>query len=404
MEKLRREMTAAADSLNFETAARLRDLIQGIERATERQQMISTELDDRDVIGLLADEVQACAALLQIRSGRVVGEEHHFLDGAVPGAEGEALCQFVEQHYQRRAAGPGGLPPQILLSHAIEDSAVVAEWMRGLRGGRVALLVPRRGEKHRLMGMALRNARLHLEERKNRVASDQARADEAMLELQESLGLSSVPYRIECYDISNTQGSQSVGAMVVFQNGQPARGEYRSFKIRSVDGPNDFASIQEVLGRRLKRGAEGAEGFRDLADLIVIDGGKGQLHAALEVEAELGVEIPTVGLAKRLEEVFLPGRSESILLPRASPALFLLQRIRDETHRFGITFHRKLRAKSQTRSVLDTVPGIGEKRRRALLKQFGSVDKMKQATAEELARTPGMSRPAAQQVFEALRR
>ncbi len=264
------------------------------------------------------------------------------------------------------------------------------------------IVAPRRGEKRRLVEMAAANAAQHLEERKTQLATDRARADEAMLELQEALELSAIPYRIECYDISNTQGIESVGAMVVFEGGQPKKADYRRFKIRTVQGPNDFASLQEVLRRRLERGIAGDAKFAEWPDLIVIDGGKGQLNAALQVERELGVEIPTIGLAKQLEEVFLPGRSDSVLLPRTSPALFLLQRIRDEAHRFGLTYHRKLRTRRQTRSALDGVPGIGEKRRRALLKHFGSVDKMKQATLEELAGAPGMTRPVAEQLFRVL--
>ena len=253
------------------------------------------------------------------------------------------------------------------------------------------------------MELAAKNAQQHLEERKSQFAADQAKADEAMLGLQEGLDLPNLPYRIECYDISNTMGQESVGAMVVFEGGQPKKSDYRKFKIKTVEGPNDFASIQEMLRRRLQRGIEGDGKFADMPDLIVIDGGKGQLSAAMEVERELCVEIPTVGLAKKYEEVFKPEQSQSVLLPRNSQALFLLQRIRDEAHRFGLTFHRNLRSKRQTRSALDEIPGIGEKRRLALLKHFGSVDKMKLASLEELTHAPGMNRPAAERLFQSLR-
>jgi excinuclease ABC subunit C len=266
----------------------------------------------------------------------------------------------------------------------------------------VEVLIPQKGEKRRLVELAEKNARQHVEERKSRMAADQAKAEEAMFELQERLDLPNLPYRIECYDISNTQGTESVGAMVVFEGGQPKKSDYRKFKIKTVEGPNDFASIQEMLRRRLQRGIEGDARFGDMPDLIVIDGGKGQLSAAMEVERDLGVEIPTVGLAKQFEEVFKPGRSESVLLPRNSQALFLLQRIRDEAHRFGLTYHRNLRGKRQSRSALDEIPGIGDKRRRALLKHFGSVDRMKQASLEELVRAPGMNRPAAEKLHQAL--
>lgn len=224
-----------------------------------------------------------------------------------------------------------------------------------------------------------------------------------MLELQEALDLPRMPYRIECYDISNTMGQESVAAMTVFEGGQPKKSDYRKFKIRTVEGPNDFASMQEVVRRRLERGISGDAKFGELPDLMVIDGGKGQLSAVMEVERELGVEIPTVGLAKQYEEVFQPDRRDPVLLPRNSQALFLLQRIRDEAHRFGLTYHRKLRSQRQSRSALDSIPGIGDKRRVALLRHFGSVDRMKQASVEDLAHAPGMNRPAAEKLYAALR-
>jgi excinuclease ABC subunit C len=402
LKALRAEMDRAAENLNFEVAARARDQIQAIERVVERQKVISTDLDEQDVVALLSDGFQSCACVLQIRGGRLQGQEYHFLDGAHPDELSEALRQFVEQHYERRPAGASQYPKQLLLSAEIADRAVLESWLRERRGSKVEVLVPLKGEKKRLVELAETNARQQMEERKSRLAGDQAKAEEAMMELQESLDLPNLPYRIECYDISNTQGQESVGAMVVFEGGQPKKADYRKFKIKTVEGPNDFASMQEVLRRRLERGIARDPRFAELPDLIVIDGGKGQLSAALEVEQELGVEIPTVGLAKQYEEVFKPGRRDSVLLPRSSQALFLLQRIRDEAHRFGLTYHRNLRSKRQTRSALDTIPGIGEKRRLALLKHFGSVDRMKKASVEELAGAPGMNRPAAAKLFEAL--
>ncbi|MFN3652407.1 MAG: excinuclease ABC subunit UvrC [Armatimonadota bacterium] len=399
LRKLEAEMERAAEELNFEAAARARDQIRAIQQVVERQKVLSTDLEDQDVVALVSDSVQTCACVLQVRGGRLQGQERVFLEGAHADELGEALRQFVEQYYTRA----GKSPRQVLLSHPVEQQEVLAEWLRGLRGGKVEVLVPQRGEKRRLVELAETNARQLLQERKTQIASDQGKADEAMLVLQEALELPSLPYRIECYDISNTQGTESVGAMVVFEAGQPKKSDYRKFKIKTVEGPNDFASMQEVLKRRLERGISGDGKFAEMPDLIVIDGGKGQLGAALEVEREVGVEIPTVGLAKRFEEVFVPGRSESVLLPRNSQALFLLQRIRDEAHRFGLTYHRKLRSKRQTRSALDAIPGIGDRRRQALLKHFGSVDKMKQASIDDLAGAPGMTRPVAERLFEALR-
>jgi excinuclease ABC subunit C len=355
------------------------------------------------VIALATDGVYSGASVLQIRAGRLQGQEHFTLEGAHPDEMGEAIGQFVQQYYQRSPQ----LPRQVLLSHEPADADMLQAWLRSqpLREGRrgsVHLLIPQRGEKRRLVELALENAKQYLQDRKNRLASDQGRAEEAMLDLQEGLDLPRLPYRIECYDISNTQGTESVGAMVVFAGGQPQKDAYRKFKIRGVSGPNDYASLQEVLRRRLERGIEGDAKFSDMPDLIVIDGGKGQLSAACEVTAELGVEIPTISLAKRFEEVFLPGRSDPEILPRNSQALFLLQRLRDEAHRFGLTYHRKLRGKKQTRSALDDVRGIGARRRQALLKHFGSVDKMKQASVQELAMAPGMTRPVAEELYRNL--
>lgn len=404
--QLETEMERAAEELNFEAAARYRDQIQAIERVMERQKIISTDLEDQDVVGLVSDGYHCVACVLQVRGGRLQGQERFFLDGAHPDELSEAVRQFVEQYYQRTSK----FPRQVLLSHPVEDRELMETWLterrdattQGKERHRVHVQVPVRGEKRRLVELALTNAELQMNEQKTRLATDQARAEEAVLELQEALELDTMPYRIECYDISNTQGTESVAAMVVFEGGQSKKSDYRKFKIKTVEGPNDFASMQEVLRRRLERGIAQDTRFGELPDLIVIDGGKGQLNAALAVELELGIEIPTVGLAKRLEEVFMPGRPNSILLPRNSQALFLLQRIRDEAHRFGLTYHRKLRGQRQTRSALDEIPGIGEKRRQALLKHFGSVDEMKQASLEELGRAPGMNRPTAEKLYQAL--
>jgi excinuclease ABC subunit C len=404
--KLRQEMAHAAETLNFETAARARDQIQAIEKVVERQKVLSTDLEDQDIVALVCDGPQTSASVLTIRGGRMQGQEHFALEGAHPEEMSEALRQFVEQYYLRAQQ----IPRQVLLSHDVQDRPVLEDWLSGKRaatvsrreGQRVEVAVPVKGEKRRLVELAAKNAQQHMTERKSQMAADQSKADAAMLALQDALALPSLPYRIECYDISNTQGSESVGAMVVFENGQPRKAAYRKFKIRTVEGPNDFASMQEVLRRRLQRGIEGDAKFAEMPDLIVIDGGKGQLSAAVEVEQQLGVEIPTIGLAKQFEEVFKPGMRDSVLLPRNNQGLFLLQRLRDEAHRFGLTYHRDLRGKRQRRSALDEIPGIGETRRKGLLRHFGSLDKMKQATVEDLAKAPGMNRPAAQKLFTAL--
>ncbi len=423
MTQLRADMEEAAGALEFEQAARVRDQLRAIEAVVERQTAVSTELEDQDVVALVTDGVGTCAEVLQVRKGRLVGQNTLFLDGAHPDELADAARQFLQQFYQDTSF----VPDRVLVNQPIEDAEVLEAWLSDRRraagsgvfpafqpwltGGdevarrtraRVQLLHPVRGEKRRLTELAETNAREHLGQRRQAIARDQARADQALAELQEQLGLSSVPYRIECYDISNTMGQDSVGAMTVFEDGQPKKSEYRKFKIRTVEGPNDFASIQEVLRRRFQRAIEGDPRFAAWPDLVVIDGGKGQLSAATAVAQELGLEVAMIGLAKQFEEVFLPGRSEALMLPRPGQGLFLLQRIRDEAHRFGLTFHRKLRGRRQRKSALDEIPGIGEKRRRALLLQFGSVDKMRAASVEELARTPGMTRPAADRLYRVL--
>jgi excinuclease ABC subunit C len=396
--QLHEEMEAAAEAMNFERAARLRDQIRAVERVVERQKIVSTDLTEQDVVAVVSDEVQTCVEVFFIRNGRLVGQEQKFLDGAHPDELPHAVASFLQQFYSDAPQ----VPREILLNGEVEGRDLIERWLAEKRKGRVELLTPQRGEKKRLVEMAATNAKYALEERKSKLAADQAKAEEAMLELQEQLGLPNLPYRMEAYDISNTQGTESVAAMVVFEGGQPKKADYRKFKIRSVEGPDDFASMREVIRRRLERGIAGDTKFGEMPDLILIDGGKGQLNAAVEVERELGVEISTIGLAKQFEEVFLPGRPLPVMLSRNSPALFLLQRIRDEAHRFGLTFHRSLRSKRATRSALDTIEGVGRKRRESLLKHFGSVDAMKRATLEELARAEGMTRPTAERVYRAL--
>jgi excinuclease ABC subunit C len=399
LKQLQAEMDTAAENLQFEKAARLRDQVQAVRAVIERQRIVSTDLVDQDVLAVASDQVQTGAAIHFVRGGRLVGQEFFSLEGAHPDDPSGALTQFVQQYYQR-AQQPAR---QVLLSHELADADWIAEWLRERRGGAVEMLVPQRGEKRRLVELAEENARQRLEERRARFANDQARADEAMMELQEALELPMMPYRIEAFDISNIQGTEIVAAMVVFEGGQPKKSDYRKFKIRSVEGaPDDFAAMREAVRRRLQRGVGGDTRFGELPDLILIDGGKGQLNAALEVAQELGVEIPTIGLAKQFEEVFLPGRRDPVLLSRRSPALFLLQRIRDEAHRFGLAYHRKLRGKRQTRSSLDEISGIGQRRRDALLRHFGSVAKMKGASVDELAAVKGMTRLAADEVYRYL--
>ena len=404
--ELYREMREAAQALEYERAARIRDQIRAIERVTERQTVVSDRPIDQDLIGFAQEKDLVCVQVFNIRSGRLIGGEHFFLEALAEDEPGEIMTAFVQQYYQRAPF----VPPEVLVQVPIEDASVVEGWLRERRGGAVRLHVPRRGEKRRLMEMAVENARLVLRERLAQEARRSEEAERAMAHLAEVLGLPSLPQRIEAFDISNIQGNQAVASMVVFVDGQPKPSEYRRFKIRTKSTPDDFAMMKEAVHRRFLRGlreqAEEVEprGFAVFPDLVLIDGGKGQLNAAREVMRELGVEdIPTVALAKQFELVFVEGRSEPVNLPWASPGLKLLQRIRDEAHRYAITYHRHLRDQRTSESLLDQIPGIGPRRKRELIKRFGSVAGVKRATVEELASVPGISRALAERIYQHVR-
>jgi excinuclease ABC subunit C len=398
--QLSTQMEEAAEELDFERAARIRDQVGAIERVAQRQKITTTRATDQDVVALAMDEGEASVEIFHVREGKVVGEENYLLESE-EAEPGEALGAFLQQYYERATH----VPREILLSHDIGETDVLEEWLRMLREGAVAIHVPRIGEKRRLVEMVAENARERLEEHRLRWMNDQQKTTAALKELQDVLGLASLPNRIECYDISNIQGTNAVGSMVVFERGKPRNAEYRRFKIKTVEGSNDFAMMQEMLRRRFKRHETDSEdeSFGSLPDLIIIDGGKGQLHAAQEALTEVGRgDLTVVSLAKRLEEIFVPGRKESILLPRASQALYLVQRIRDEAHRFAVTYHRNVRQRSSVQSQIDQVPGIGASRRKALIKTFGSVHGIRAASAEEIAAVPGMNRKLAETVKEHL--
>lgn len=408
LEAIRAQMESAAEALEFERAARLRDRVRAMSIVLDQQKVIYETQIDQDVLGLAREASHACVEVFVIRAGRLLRREHFPLAGVDGDSDAELLAAFVTQYYQQTSE----LPQMVLLPSLIEDVDAVASWLAQLAARRVEVATPRRGEKRRLVQLANKNAREALERLKAEWLADAERTSGAVLELQERLELPHLPQRMECYDISNTQGSASVGSMVVFDGGQPKRSAYRRFTIKTVVGANDFASLQEVLRRRFKRAAEhkaddwggaGDPSWAELPDLIIIDGGKGQLAAALQVLRELDMaEIPTVGLAKEREEIFCEGRSAPILLPRGSQSLFLVQRIRDEAHRFAITFHRSVRGKRSLRSALDEVPGIGPRRKQALLRQFGSLRGIRAASVEELAAVPGMTVKSAQALKGAL--
>ncbi|MDR7866430.1 MAG: excinuclease ABC subunit UvrC [Sporomusaceae bacterium] len=389
VKELRRRMAEAAANLEFERAARLRDQVAAVEKVVEKQNIV-TGAGDQDAVGLARSAAGTCAQVFFIRSGKLVGREHFLLTGGEDEEDAAALAAFVKQYYSQAAF----IPREVLLPEALPEQELLAEWLSGLKGGRVRVEAPKRGTKRDLVTMAADNAAVVLAEQAARLAADVGRTAGAVAELAEYLGLPAPPARIECFDISHIQGAETVASMVVFEDGAANKDEYRRYKLKTVEGkPDDFRSMAEVVGRRF-RGAEGP-----LPDLVIIDGGKGQLSAALAVIREQGVAVPVVGLAKEFEHIFREGESEPLILPRSSQALFLVQRIRDEAHRFAITYHRKLRARRNLVSVLDHVPGIGPARRKALWEHFGGMAKIKAATVEELAAAPGMTRPAAEAVY-----
>ena len=447
LKDLNEKMEKAAEDLNFEEAARIRDRIKAVERILEKQRVLNTEgQDDQDVIALASGDDETCALVFFFRQGKLVGREFFILQGTRDSSPSEVMTSFLQQFYARSPH----VPAEIIAEVEPEDQAVILSWLKEKRkgtagGSAVTISVPRRGDKLRLVEMVKQNAQEVLEQQRIKWLTDSQKTQMALEELQETLNLARPPLRIECYDISNTQGTNSVGAMVVFEGGRPKNGEYRRFKIKQVEGQNDVASHQEVLRRRFRKaasslasasdedistpigasidelthGKNGADGEEKasaqmehdwaLPDLVVIDGGKSQLSGAMEVMHELNLDIPVIGLAKEegshtrlttAEQIFVPGSPEPIILPRTSQALYMLQRIRDEAHRFGITYHRKVRSERTFKSVLDEIPGIGPKRKQALMKHFGSVRAISAASIDELAALDGMTRDAAEKVKE----
>lgn len=408
VDRLKGEMTAAAARMQYERAAVLRDKIRDVEGLMERQIAIQTDRAEQDILALAQDGLDAMVQLMYVRGGRMVGGDHFPLPREGSEEPGEVLASFLTQYYE-----DGNLIPRHVLVQALpEDSQPQLEvWLREHRGGAVTLATPKRGEKHELIRLAARNAADALEKRNARESIRQERTVGACAGLARVLGLPQTPRRIEGFDISNTQGVLSVAAMVVFIDGVAARKEYRHFRIRTVVGANDFASMKEVLGRRFAHGMqEKAEReaaglpavggrFSDLPDLVLIDGGPQQLRFAREAVQELGVEVPMFGLAERNEEIYLPDRADPICLDHHTPELHLVQRIRDEAHRFGITHHRALRGKASIHSQLEDIPGVGPKRRKALLSHFGSLKAIREAGMDELLAVPGMNRPAAEAVL-----
>ena len=396
------KMEAAAEDLQFERAAKLRDQLNSVRQIVERQKVISTTMGDQDVMAVVADDSGACVQMFFVRGGKLIGQEHFLLDGT-EGENGlaEATAEFLKQYYQDASF----VPSEIVLPAYVEESEIIESWLRQKKGAKVTLTVPKQGEKKKLLEMAVTNAELALGQMRAHSASEQSRIDGALKQLAEYLEMPDNSLRrVEAYDNSNVQGRHAVGGMIVFEEGKPKKSEYRRFKIEQSEGtPNDFAMMFEMLTRRFNQMTEGNAKFAQKPDLLLIDGGKGQLTAAQDAMKQFGFDFPMIGLAKQFELVFVPGRAEPIELPRNSPALFFLQRVRDEVHRFAVTYHRTVRGRAANMSVLDEIPGIGPLRRRNLLKHFGSVERMRNAGVEDLAKAPGMSKPAAQAVYDHLR-
>lgn len=404
-------MEESARKLEFEKAAQLRDQLKAIEQVIEKQKVVSSSRSNLDVIAAVQGEEIACVTVFYIRSGKLIGRDHFLLLNTENMDSAGIITAFLKQYYCR----VDYIPEKIFLAEITEEEkAVISCWLTQKKGKQVKLQVPQRGEKKKMIEMVKKNAELALKEaeieRENKKAVEKAPED-----LARELGLNKIPERLECFDVSNIQGSESVASMVVFENGRICPDQYRRFRIRLSEVPNDYASLQETLKRRFSRAIEEQNlinkgllsvkkaGFYRLPDLIIVDGGKGQLSAALELINEIGFKnIPICGLAKEQELLFIEGKREPINLPRNSPALHLVQRLRDEAHRFALSYHRKLRTKRNFKSLLDEIEGIGPVRRRALLKAFPSLERISRATLEELAAVPGMNLSAAKAVHDYL--
>ncbi|MYK20185.1 excinuclease ABC subunit UvrC [Candidatus Poribacteria bacterium] len=403
------QMEAAAEALDFETAAKYRDTLKDVQQAITTQSLDTVSAADEDVIGIAARTDIACVQLLRVRDGKLLEREHYYLNDADPKSLATALSAFISQYYQNAVF----VPKTIVLPMPIEGAELIEAWLSEKRGNRVALHVPRAGRLRKLQALASKNAEILLTQREQNAVYGSG-VDPALVELQELLGLSHPVRRIEAYDISNLGDRFAVGSMVVLEDGKPASGEYRRFKIRTVKGQNDFAMMQEVITRRFRRALADDEKFNKLPDLMLIDGGKGQLSAAQKAmnfcrslrgktcyskdAASSLPDIPMIALAKRIEEIFVPDKSESIVLRKDNPTLHTIQRLRDEAHRFAGTYHRRLRQKSLSVSVLDEIPNLGPKRKQALLKHFGSIEGIRAASLDGLLSVKGIPRSVAENI------
>ena len=408
IERLNQQMTRDAEAMQYERAATIRDQLPAIDRVVEGQKVVSRERIDSDVIAFARDNHDACVQVFFIRSGKLIGREYFVLEGTQEAEDREVVQAFVKQFYTDTPT----VPERVMLPLEIEEAKIIEHWLRSRRNGkRVQLLVPQRGAKRELVHLAAQNAAETLSMLRARWEADRSAHTQAMAELQDALGLESPPVRIEGYDVSNLHGTAAAGAMVVFEQGTPKKTLYRKYTIRSVKGQDDFASMEEMLERRFRRWQAATEeankpgikldrAFGLLPELVLIDGGKGQLARAVGVLESFGLadQVPVAGLAKEHEELYFPSEKDPVILPRKSKALFLVQRVRDEAHRFALAHHRVRRKRSGLTSKLDAVPGIGPARRKALLQAFGGLDRIRQAKVEELAAVPGISTELAQRL------
>ena len=388
---LNNKMGAASSSMEFELAARYRDRLSSVKKAIEKRQIAGTRNEDFDVIGVHDDELEASVQVFFVRKGRVMGQRGSIVDKVEDFTQPDLIARIIEDVYHDE--NPIGMPKNVFVPSLPEKAELYEEWLTGQRGSRVEIRVPQRGDKRALHETATKNARESFARHRLKRGTDHNSRSKALEELQRHLALPNAPLRIECYDMSHLQGTAYVGSMVVLEDALPRKSEYRRFKIRDVEGNDDFAAMEEVLSRRFRNYLDERDlpsteitKFSYPPQLLVVDGGKGQLGVAVRVLESMGLEeeIPVVALAKQFEEVFIPGRSQPIELPRGSEALYLLQRIRDESHRFAIAYHRKLRDKRMTRSVLDEIPGLGDMRKKRLIKEFGGVRKVQQASLDDL--------------------
>ena len=407
--ELEQKMQQAAEKLDFERAAEIRDSISALRKIGERQKIISSSLVDQDIIAMAREDGEVCMQVFFVRGGKLIGREHFLLDGGNLDDQGEVISSFIKQFYN----GDTYVPKEIILQHEIEDFDIIESWLSEKRGSKVKLNVPQKGEKHKLIEMVSKNAEDTIKLLMEKYKQDEQKTFGAIKELSDFIGLSKAPKRIEAFDISHLQGVENVGSMIVFENGKPKNRDYRRFKIKYVDGANDYESMREVLERRFRHGIKEREQlekdgkdvdsgkFAVLPDLILIDGGLGQVHAVLPILQELGVKTPVCGMVKddKHRTRGLIYNEQEIPIPISSHAFRLITNVQDEAHRFAITYHRSLRSKTTVKSQLDEVPGIGPARRQALLKKFGSLKNIKSASIEELSDVAGMNKKAAEMIY-----